>query len=76
MDGGRVLESLTYSDRLATAKGMAEALQPCCEKELHIQLKQITATYRSFPVIKEVPCPSCRQIIPIRVYEKPSEAES
>ena len=28
------------------------------------------------PLIKDVPCPTCLRIIPIRVYEKPTEAES
>lgn len=55
---------------------MADALQACCEKELQTQLKQITETYLSFPVIKDIPCPACLRIIPIRVYEKPTEAES
>lgn len=53
------------------------ALKPCCEKTLNAHIKNIRNNYNSFPVIKDVPCPTCRQIIPIRVYEKsPVEADS
>jgi len=53
------------------------ALKPCCEKTLDTYVKNIRNTYNSFPVIKDVPCPTCRQIIPVRVYEKsPVEADS
>lgn len=54
---------------------MSEAPQACCEKELRAQLKQIADTYLSFPVIKDIPCPTCLRIIPIRVYEKPTDTE-
>lgn len=53
---------------------MAKTLKPCCEKTLNQQLKHIRQNYRSFPVIKEIPCPVCRQVVPVRVYEKPAEA--
>jgi hypothetical protein len=53
---------------------MAKTLKPCCEKTLNTQLKHIRNTYTSFPVIKDIPCPVCRQIIPVRVYEKSEEA--
>lgn len=49
-------------------------LKPCCEKTLNAQLKHIRDNYTSFPVIKDIPCSVCRQIIPVRVYEKPAEA--
>ena len=52
---------------------MPDALPACCEKELRTQIKRIARAYSSFPVIKNVPCPTCRRIIPIRVYEKPTE---
>ncbi len=42
---------------------------------MQIQRKQIAATYLSFPVIKDIPCPTCLRIIPIRVYEKPTAVE-
>lgn len=66
--------SLTSWGRLASARGMAKALKSCCEKTLNLQLKHIRNNYISFPVIKDIPCPVCRQIIPVRVYEKPDEA--
>ena len=53
---------------------MAKALKSCCEKTLNLQLKHIRNNYISFPVIKDIPCPVCRQIIPVRVHEKPDEA--
>ena len=48
-------------------------LKPCCEKTLATHIKHIRNNFTSFPVIKDVPCPVCRQIIPVRVYEKPDE---
>ncbi len=55
---------------------MAEAREPCCEREFQTQLKLIGATYTTFPVIKDVPCPTCQRIIPIRVYKKPETTPS
>lgn len=55
---------------------MADVREPCCEKEFQTQLKLIASTYTTFPVIKDVPCPTCQRIIPIRVYEKPEAAQS
>jgi len=55
---------------------MAKTLKPCCEKTLDTKVKHIRANYKSFPVIKDIPCPVCRQIIQVRVYEKPAEANT
>jgi len=53
------------------------ALKPCCERTLNTYIKNIRNNYTSFPVIKDVPCPTCRQIIQVRVYEKSTaEADS
>lgn len=49
-------------------------LKPCCEKTLATHLKHIRDNFTSFPVIKDVPCLVCKQIIPVRVYEKPDAA--
>ncbi len=53
---------------------MAKELKPCCEKTLTARVKKIRNYYTTFPVIKDIPCPVCRQIIQVRVYEKSSEA--
>ena len=55
-------------------KNMAKELKPCCEKTLTARVKKIRNYYTTFPVIKDIPCPVCRQIIQVRVYEKSSEA--
>jgi hypothetical protein len=62
-------------DEIWSATVMAKTtLKPCCEKALKAQIKHIRNNYASFPVIKDIPCPVCRQIIPVRVYERPAEA--
>ena len=50
---------------------MAETLQPCCERARAQYLVRIVGGVASYPVIKDIPCPTCRQIIPIRVYTRP-----
>jgi hypothetical protein len=53
---------------------MAEALQPCCEKARAALVTRLTKGIASYPVIKDVPCPTCRRIIQIRIYVPPAEA--
>jgi len=50
---------------------MAEALQPCCERAQADFLARVVRGIASYPVIKEIPCPQCRRLIPIRVYARP-----
>jgi CRP-like cAMP-binding protein/Fe-S-cluster-containing hydrogenase component 2 len=51
---------------------MAEpALKPCCEATRAEMLEHIREHYTSFPVIRDIPCRSCRQILHVRVYEPP-----
>ena len=53
---------------------MAEALQPCCERARQEYVKRLVRAIASYPVIKEIPCPTCRRIIPIRLYAPPNAA--
>jgi len=53
---------------------MADALQPCCERAQTTYLARVARGITSYPVIKEISCPRCRRIIPIRVYARPDEA--
>jgi hypothetical protein len=53
------------------------AKQVVQEKECFVRTrarwdKRIRLHYASFPVIKDVPCDKCRQILEIRVLEKDS----
>ena len=32
---------------------------------------RVTKGIASYPVIKDIPCPTCRRIIPIRIYVRP-----
>jgi hypothetical protein len=41
---------------------------PCCVRERQRRLQRIRDTFTAFPVIKDVPCPTCKQWIRIRVY--------
>ncbi len=55
---------------------MAEALQPCCERARANFIKRLAATIVSYPVIKSFPCPTCKRIVPVRLYTPPDETES
>jgi len=53
---------------------MAKELDPCCQEALNKWLQTIAKTVVSYPLIQDRPCPKCKKIIPIRVYEKPEAA--
>jgi hypothetical protein len=53
---------------------MTEPLQPCCERARAAYLARLTKGIASYPVIKDVPCPTCRRIIQLRVYVRPGES--
>ncbi len=53
---------------------MADALQPCCERARANFIKRLAAAMVSYPVIKDLPCPTCKRIVPIRLYAAPEEA--
>jgi len=44
----------------------------CCLRTRARWEKRIRAHYASFPVVKDVPCDKCRQILEIRVFEAES----
>jgi hypothetical protein len=44
----------------------------CCRRTHARWLERIRAYFTSFPVIKDVPCDECREIIEIRVYDLPA----
>ena len=46
--------------------------QECCRRTRARWDKRIRLYYSSFPVIKDVPCDRCRQILEIRVFERES----
>jgi hypothetical protein len=52
---------------------MAEPLQPCCQKARAALVMRLTKGIASYPVIKDVPCPTCRRIIQLRIYVPPGE---
>ncbi len=52
---------------------MAEILQACCERARARYLARVARGVASYPVIKEIPCPNCRRVIPIRVYARPDD---
>ena len=55
---------------------MAEPLNPCCQAARRQYIERITKALMSYPVIKEIPCPTCRRVIPIRLYVPPSDAKN
>jgi hypothetical protein len=44
----------------------------CCRRTRERWLARIRAYFTSFPVIKDVPCDECRDILEIRVYSQPA----
>ena len=44
----------------------------CCVRTRERWIARIRACFISFPVIKDVPCDECREILEIRVYGLPA----
>jgi hypothetical protein len=44
----------------------------CCRRTRERWERRIRAYYASFPVIKDVPCDTCREILEIRVFDVPA----
>jgi hypothetical protein len=53
---------------------MAEELSPCCQRARLAYVKRLASAIVNYPVIKNLPCPTCKRIIPIRLYAPPAEA--
>jgi len=49
-----------------------QATKPCCQRTIDRMMNLIRKSYVSFPVIKDIPCDECREIVSIRVYQKPA----
>ena len=45
--------------------------KPCCQRTLDRMMRLIRESYVSFPVIKDIPCEECKEILAVRVYRKP-----
>ena len=57
---------------IAEKSAMAEEqTKACCQRTIERMLRVIRESYVSFPVIKDVPCEECKEILAIRVYAKP-----
>ena len=54
-------------------KGIRTEELECCREVRRKLLEQIRLSYASFPVIRSIPCPTCKMILQIRVYERPAE---
>jgi hypothetical protein len=52
-----------------------ETEQDCCRKTRTEWERKIALYYSSFPVIKDVPCETCRRVLQIRVFEPRALAE-
>ena len=49
----------------------AAAEKDCCRRTIERWNKRIAAYFTAYPVIKDVPCDECLEILEIRVYEPP-----
>jgi hypothetical protein len=54
-------------------KGIRTDERECCLAERRKQLETIRFNYVTFPVIRSIPCPTCKMILHIRVYERPTD---
>jgi hypothetical protein len=52
---------------------MGQELQACCQRARKEFIDRVTKTLKSYPLIKNLPCPECRRVIPIRLYEPPDQ---
>ncbi len=52
-------------------KGIRTEEYECCAAERRRQLEHIRRHFVTFPVIRAVPCPGCKKVLHIRVYERP-----
>ncbi len=52
---------------------MTEELSPCCQRAREAYVRRLANAVTSYPVIKSIACPTCRRIIPIRLYAPPTE---
>lgn len=55
---------------------MADDLQACCLRARKAFVDRVTKTLTSYPLIKDLPCPQCQRVIPIRIYEPPDQHTS
>jgi hypothetical protein len=53
---------------------MPDDLQACCLRARKEYIERVGKTLSSYPLIKNLPCPKCQRVIPIRIYEPPEEA--
>jgi hypothetical protein len=53
-------------------KGIRKDERECCLAERQKQLENIRLNYVTFPVIRSIPCPTCKMVLHIRVYERPA----
>ena len=54
-------------------KGIRTDERECCLAERRKQLENIRLDYVTFPVIRSIPCPTCKMVLHIRVYERPGD---
>jgi len=53
-------------------KGIRKDERECCLAERQKQLENIRLNYVTFPVIRSIPCPTCKMVLHIRVYGRPA----
>lgn len=54
-------------------KGLRTEEYECCAATRRKWMEQIRLNYVTFPVIRKVPCPTCKMVLLIKVYEPPGE---
>lgn len=54
-------------------KGPRKDERECCTEVRRKLMAQIRLSYATFPVIRSVVCPTCKMVLQIRVYERPTD---
>jgi hypothetical protein len=54
-------------------KGIRTEEYECCAAERRRWADRARTSFLSFPVIRNVPCPTCKKVLEIRFYERPGD---
>ena len=66
---------MTIAAKVLKDDAMAEALKPCCARTVSEARRRFEDLVTSYPVIKSFPCPTCNEILKLRIYGPPEEEQ-
>lgn len=51
-------------------QGLRTELYACCHRKMRQELETVESSYLSFPVIKNITCPTCSMVMRLCVYSR------